>query len=118
MSQTKRAMIKPLRDHLEETFRASIPSVDKKSGKWGETFAGLSMILIREPNRDSVTISDVVLGVKEYSGKSCRSTQAIQTCMRIAASKGLFVASGRKSSQADYFITFTIPGELLNVQQD
>ena len=117
MSKTKRAMIKPLRDHLEMTFRASIPSVDKNKGKWGEALAGLSMILIREPNRDSVTISDVVLGVKAYSGKSCRSTQAIQTCMRIAASKGLFVASGRKSSEADYYITFTIPGELLNVQQ-
>lgn len=111
-------MIKPLRDHLEETFSASIPSVAKHSGKWGETFAGLSMILMREPNREFVTIADVILGVKEYSGKSCRSDQAIKTCMRIAASKGLFVAEGKSSTQADYFITFTIPGELLNVQQD
>mgnify|MGYP006000084189 CR=1 FL=1 len=108
-------MIKPLRDHLVETFRTSIPSVDKNKGKWGETFAGLATVLMREPNRDSVTISDVVLGLKEYSGKSCRSDQAIKNCMRTAALKGLFVAEG-KSSQADYYITFTIPGELLNVQ--
>ena len=111
-------MIKPLRDHLEMTFRASIPSVEKHSGKWGETFAGLAMILMREPNREFVTIGDVILGVKEYSGKSCRSDQAIKTCMRIAALKGLFVEKEKSSTQADYFITFTIPGELLNVQQD
>ena len=110
-------MIKPLRDHLVETFRASIPSVDKNKGKWGETFVGLAMILMREPNREFVTIADVILGLKEYSGKSCRSDQAIKTCMRLAALKGLFVAEG-KSSEADFYITFTIPGELLNVQQD
>ena len=63
-------MIKPLRDHLEMTFRASIPSVDKNKGKWGEALAGLSMILIREPNRDSVTIGVVVLGVKHIAGKA------------------------------------------------
>ena len=56
-------MIKPLRDHLVETFRASIPSVDKNKGKWGETFVGLAMILLREPNREFVTISDVILGL-------------------------------------------------------
>lgn len=117
MSKTKRAMIKPLRDHLVETFRASIPSVDKNKGKWGETFAGLATILMREPNREFVTISDVILGLKAYGNGSCRSTQAIESCMRLAASKGLFVQDGGKSSEADFYITFTIPGELLNVQQ-
>ena len=113
MSKTNRAMIKPLRDHLVETFRASIPSVDKNKGKWGETFVGLAMILLREPNREFVTIADVILGLKAYGNGSCRSTQAIQTCMRIAASKGLFVASGRKSSQADY----TLPSQYREVAE-
>ena len=111
-------MIKPLRDHLEMTFRASITSFSKNKGKWGEMLAGLSMVLIQEPNREFVTISDIILGLKDYGNGSCRSDQAIKTCMRLAAAKGLFVQYGRKSSKADYYITFTVPGELLNVQQD
>lgn len=107
-----------MRDYLVTTFKVSIPSVDKNKGKWGETLAGLAWVLKREPNKESVTISDIIGGVKDYGNGSCRSTQAIHSCMRLAASKGLFVQEGRKSSEADYYITFPIPGELLNVQQD
>ena len=95
-------MIKPLRDHLVETFRASIPSVDKNKGKWGETFAGLATILMREPNREFVTISDVILGLKAYGNGSCRSTQSSRICMRLAASKGLFVQDGGKKQRSRF----------------
>lgn len=111
-------MIKPLRDHLVMTFRASIPTYDKNKGKWTETLAGLAWVLKHDPNREFVTIDDIVGGVKDYGTGSCRSDQAIKTCVRIAASKGLLAQDGRKSSEADYYIAFTIPGELLNVQQD
>lgn len=78
------------------------------------------MVLFQEPNKNSVTESEVIQGLKDYTGKSCRSDQAIKTCMRHLVMKGLLVtADGRKSSaNAVCFITFPIPGDLLNVQQD